>query len=340
VKTFSALWIAIASGVAIAASAAGGYHLLETVSIAGDEGWDHPYVDTAGRRLYVSHGSNVAVMDVDSGTLVGKIDKTSGAHAIAIVPELGRGFISNGGTNSVTIFNPKTLETIEEVKVTGVNPGPIIYDPPTKRIFTFNGGSSNATAIDASEGKVVGTIDLVGTRELAATDAKGHVFVNLVDKNVVLRIDSRTLMAGERWPLGTCERPGTMAIDQKNGRLFIGCANRLMAILDSNDGRLITTLPIGEGRDQAEFDPETGLVFSSNGEGTVTVIRQESADKYSVLETVKTAPGARTMALDLKTHKIFLPLADLAPPPAPTPENPRPRGRILPGTFRVLIFGM
>jgi hypothetical protein len=338
VKT-SALFVVIASAVVTAAAAAGGYHLLQTVSVSGDEGWDHPTVDTAARRLYVSHGSNVAVIDVDSGKLVGKIDKTSGAHAVAIVPELSRGFISNGQSNSVTIFNPKTLETIGEVKIPGVNPGPIIYDPPSKRIFTFNGGSSNATAIDPKEGKVVGTIELGGTRELAATDAKGHVFVNLVDKNVVLRIDSRQLVAGERWPLGDCQRPGTMAIDQKNNRLFIGCANRLMAIVDSNDGRLIATLPIGEGRDQAEFDPETGLVFSSNGEGTVTVIHQESPEKYSVLETVKTAPGARTVALDLKTHRIFLPVADIGPPPAPTAENPRPRGSILPGTFRVLIFG-
>jgi len=340
VKTLSVLFVVIASGVAIAAPAVGGYHLLETVSVAGDEGWDHPTVDTASRRLYVSHGSHVVVMDVDSGKVVGKIDKTPGAHAIAIVPDLGRGFVSNGQANSVTIFNPKTLETIGEVKVTGVNPGPIIYDPPTGRVFTFNGGSSNATAIDAKEGKVVGTIDLGGTRELAATDAKGHVFVNLVDKNVALRIDSRTLTPTDRWPLGSCERPGTMAIDQKNARLFIGCGNHLMVVLDSNDGRLFATLPIGEGRDQAEFDPETGLVFSSNGEGTVTVIRQESPDKYSVLETVKTAPGARTMALDLKTHKIFLPLADILPAPAPTPETPRPRGSILPGTFRVLVFGM
>ncbi len=339
-KTLSALFVFIVGAFATAALAAGGYHLIQKVSVPGDDGWDHPTVDTAARRLYVAHGSQVEVMDVDLGTLVGKIEKTSGAHAIAIVPELGRGFISNGGANSVTIFNPKTLETIGEVKVTGVNPGPIVYDQPTKRIFTFNGGSSNATAIDARDGTVVATIDLGGTRELAASDAKGHVFVNLVDKNVVLQIDSQKMTAEQRWPLGACQRPGTMAIDQKNRRLFIGCANRLMAILDANDGRLITTVPIGEGRDQAEFDPETGLVFSSNGEGTVTVIRQESPDKYSVLETVKTEPGARTMALDLKTHKIFLPLADLGPAPPPTAENPRPRGSILPGTFRILILGM
>ena len=290
--------------------------------------------------MAIAHTDEVVVLDADSYDVSGKIDGLKGVHGIAVAPAFGRGFISNGQANSVTIFNPKTLETIGEVKVTGVNPGPIIYDPPTRRVFTFNGGSSNATALDAKEGTVVGTIDLGGRPQARATDAKGHVFVNLVDKDVVLQIDSRKMTAGERWPLGACQRPGTMAIDQKNRRLFIGCANRLMAILDANDGRLITTVPIGEGRDQAEFDPETGLVFSSNGEGTVTVIRQESPDKYSVLETVKTEPGARTMALDLKTHKIFLPLADFGPAPPPTAENPRPRGRILPGTFRILIFGM
>ena len=339
-KTFSTLFVFIAGAAATAAWAAGGYHLLQKVSVPGDEGWDHPAVDTAGRRLYVSHGSHVVVMDVDSGKLLGKIDKTPDVHAITIAPELRRGFISNGGANSVTIFNLNTLETIGEVKVTGETPGPIIYDPATKRVFTFNLRSNSATAIDAGEGKVAGTIDLGGRPQARATDAKGHVFVNLADKDVVLQIDSRKLTAGERWPLGACQRPGTMAIDQKNGRLFVGCGNRLMAVLDANDGRLITTVPIGEGRDDADFDPKTRLVFSSNGEGTVTVIRQESADKYSVVETVRTEPGARNMALDLKTHKIFLPLADFGPAPPATAENPRPRGSILPGTFRVLIFGM
>lgn len=338
-KTSSAFLVFIASAVATAALAAGGYHLVQKVPIPGDDGWDHPAVDTAGRRLYVSHGSHVVVMDVDSGKLVGKIDKTPGVHAIAIDSELGRGFITNG-PNSLTIFNLKTLETIGEVKVTGETPGPTVYDPATKRVFTFNLRSNNATAIDAAEGKVAGTIDLGGRPQAPATDAKGHVFVDLVDKDVVLQIDSRKLTAGERWSLGACQRPGTMAIDRKNGRLFVGCGNRLMAILDANDGRLITTVPIGEGRDDAAFDPQTRLIFSSNGEGTVTVIRQESADKYSVLETVKTESGAKNMALDLKTHKIFLPLSDFGPAPPATAENPSPRGSLMPGTFRILVFGM
>jgi DNA-binding beta-propeller fold protein YncE len=341
VKTSSALLIVIVSTVTTSALAAGGgYHLLQKVSVPGDDGWDHPAVDTAGRRLYVSHGSHVVVMDVDSGKLAGKIDKTPGVHAIAIDPELRRGFITNGDANSITIFNLKTLETIGEVKVTGETPGPIVYDPFTKRVFAFNLRSNSATAIDAKEGKVAGTIDIGGRPQAPATDAKGHVFVNLVDKDVVLQIDSRKLTAGERWPLGTCQRPGTMAIDHKNGRLFVGCGNRLMAILDANDGRLITTVPIGEGRDEAAFDPKTRLVFSSNSEGTVTVIRQESADKYSVLETVKTEPGAKNMALDLKTHKLFLPLSDRGPALPVTGGNPSPPGKLIPGTFRILIYGM
>ena len=297
-------------------------------------------MDSAGRRLYVSHDPRVEVIDVDSGALVGKIDKTVGIHGIAIAPELGRGFTSNGGPSTVTIFNLKTLETVGEVKVTGENPDSIIYDPASQRVFAFNGRSSNATAIDAKEGKVAGTIALGGKPEFATADGKGHVFVNLEDKDTVVQIDSRKIAAGERWPLGACKEPGPMAIDRKNGRLFIGCGNRLMAVLDATNGHVITTVPIGPGPDAAEFDPGNGLVFTSNGDGTATVIRQESPDKYSVLENVKTERGARTMALDLKTHKIFLPLSDREPAPAPTPENPRPRGAVVPGTFRVLILGM
>ena len=328
------------SAVAIAASAAGGYHLLQKVAVPGDGGWDYSIVDSAARRLYVSHGTRAEVIDVDSGALVGMIDNTAGIHGIAIAPELGRGFTSNGGPATVTIFDLKTLKTLGEVKVTGENPDAIIYDPASQRVFTFNARSSNATAIDAKEGKVAGTVELGGKPEFAAADGKGHVFVNLEDKDVVVQIDSRKIAAGERWPLGPCKEPGPMAIDVKNGRLFIGCHNRLLAVLDAKNGHVITTVPIGQGPDATEFDPGTGLVFSSNGDGTATVIRQESPDKYSVLETVKTEPGARTMALDLKTHKIFLSLADRGPAPAPTAETPRSRGAVVPGSFRVLIFGM
>jgi len=315
--------------------AAAGYRLLQTIPVAGDDGWDHPTVDSAARRLYVTHGTHVAVIDIDSGQSVGKIDNTPGVHFTVIDPEADRGFISNGGAARLTIFNTKTLATIGEVKSTGENPGPTVFDPATKRVFTFNLNTSNATVVDAKEGKVVGAFDLGGKPELAGTDGKGSVFINLVQKNVVLQIDARTMTAGQTWPVAPGEGPRTMAVDQKNGRLFVGCANRRMVILDSNDGRVIGSVPIGAGPDDSTYDPETRLVYISNGDGTVSVIQQETPDKYSLLETVKTAPGARNMALDPKTKRIFLPLSDRG---APSPANPR--GAFIPGTFRVLVFGM
>ena len=208
------------------------------------------------------------------------------------------------------------------------------------RVFTFNLNTHNATVIDSKEGKVVGGFDLGGRPELVGTDAKGNVFANLVQKNVVLQVDSWKMTAGQTWPVAPGVGPRTMAVDQKNGRLFIGCANRLLVILDSNSGRLISSVPIGPGPDDSAYDPETRLIYTSNGDGTVSVIQQESPDRYSVLETVKTAPGARNMTLDLKTKKIFLPLFDRGSPPAPTAETPNPRGNVIPGTFRVLVFGM
>jgi DNA-binding beta-propeller fold protein YncE len=322
------------SAVAMTTPAVSDYRLLQTIPIAGDDGWDHPTVDSAARRLYVTHGTHVVAIDVDSGKLMGKIDNTPGVHFTVIDPELNRGFISNGGAARLTIFNTNTLETIGQVKSTGENPGPTVFDPATKRVFTFNLNSHNATVVDSKEGNVVGAFDLGGRPELVGTDAKGNVFVNLVQKNVVLQIDSRKMTAGQTWPVA----PG---VGQKNARLFIGCANRLMVILDSNNGRVIGSLPIGPGPDDSAYDPETHLIYTSNGgDGTVSIIQQESPDNYRVVETVKTAPGARNMALDLKTKKIFLPLSDREPPPPPTAQTPNPRGNLIPGTFRVLVFGM
>jgi DNA-binding beta-propeller fold protein YncE len=337
--TFSLLLVLSVSAVAMAAPAAGGYRLLQTIPVTGDDGWDHPTVDSAARRLYVTHGTHVVVIDIDSGKLVGKIDNTPGVHFTVVDPELDRGFISNGGAARLTIFNTKTLATIGEVKSTGENPGPTVFDPATKRVFTFNLNTHNATVVDSKEGKVVGAFDLGGRPELVGTDAKGNVFVNLVQKNVVLQIDSRKMTPGQTWPVAPCEGPRTMAVDQRNDRLFIGCANRRMVILDSNNGRVIGSVPIGPGPDDSAYDPETGHIYTSNGDGSVSVIQQESPDRYSVLETVKTAPGARNMALDLKTKKIFLPLFDRGPPPPPTAETPHPRGNVIPGSFRVLVFG-
>ena len=339
-KIFSALLVLSVSAVTMVVPAAGGYRLLQTIPVAGDDGWDHPTVDSAARRLYVTHGTHVVVIDVDSGKLLGKINNTPGAHFTVIDSELDRGFISNGGAARLTIFNTKTLATSGEVKSTGENPGPTVFDPASKRVFTFNLNTHNATVIDSKEGKVVGGFDLGGRPELVGTDAKGNVFANLVQKNVVLQVDSWKMTAGQTWPVAPGVGPRTMAVDQKNGRLFIGCANRLLVILDSNSGRLISSVPIGPGPDDSAYDPETRLIYTSNGDGTVSVIQQESPDRYSVLETVKTAPGARNMTLDLKTKKIFLPLFDRGSPPAPTAETPNPRGNVIPGTFRVLVFGM
>jgi DNA-binding beta-propeller fold protein YncE len=318
---------------------AGAYRLLQTIPIPGDDGWDHPTVDTTARRLYVTHGTHVAVIDVDSGQSLGKIDNTPGVHFTVIDPELGRGFISNGGAARLSIFDTKTFATIGEVKSTGENPGPTVFDPATRRIFTFNLNTNNATVVDSKDGKVVGSFDLGGKPELAGTDGKGSVFVNLVQKNVVLQIDAQKMTPSQSWPVAPGEGPRTMAVDPHNGRLFVGCANRQMVVLNSSDGRLISSVPIGSGPDDSAYDPETHLIYISNGDGTVSVIQQNAPDEYRLLETVQTAPGARNMALDLKTKRIFLPLSDRGPPPPPTAQAPNPRGAFIPGTFRVLVFG-
>jgi DNA-binding beta-propeller fold protein YncE len=286
--------------------------------------------------LYVSHGSQVEVLDLDSGEVVGKIPDTPGVHGIALAPELGRGFVSDGRANKVTIFDLKTLQTTGEA-ATGKNPDAIIYDPASKRVFTFNGGSADATALDAATGKVAGTIALGGRPEFAAADGEGHVYVNIEDKSTVVAIDSRKLTAAGPWPLAPCESPSGMAIDVKYHRLFIGCHNKMMAVMNAENGKVIATPPIGEGVDANGFDPATGLAFSSQGDGTLTVVHEDSPDKFSVLQNVQTQRGARTMALDLKTHNVLLSVAEYGPAPAPTADRPRPRPSVVPGTFAILV---
>jgi DNA-binding beta-propeller fold protein YncE len=334
-EKLSALLLLGLSAVLMATPADSAYRLLQTISVPGNDGWDHPTVDSAARRLYVTHGTHVVVIDIGSGELVGKIDNTPGVHFTVIDPDLGRGFISNGGAARLTIFDTRTLETIGEVKTTGENPGPTVFDPATKRVFTFNLNSNSATVVDSKESKVVGAFELGGKPELAGTDGKGSVFINLVQKNVILQIDAAKMAPGQTWPIAPGEGQRTMAVDQQNGRLFIGCANHRMVVLDSNDGHVIGSVPIGAGPDDSAYDPETRLVYVSNGDGTVSIIQQETADTYRLLETVHTAPGARNMALDPKTKRIFLPLADRGPPQASGA-----RGALIPGTFRVLVFGM
>ncbi len=320
-RTLSILSAILVFTISVVASAPAqtGYSVIKKISIAGTGGFDYLTVDEGARRLYVSHGMQVEVLDIDSLKQVGTVPKTPGVHGIAIAPELGRGFVSDGQSSTVTIFDLKTLKAIAEVP-TGQKPDAIIYDPATSRVFAFNGESKSATAIDAATGKVAGTINLDGGPEFAAADGKGFVYNNLEEESQVLKINSRELKVEQRWPTAPCASPSSMAMDRATRRLFVGCRSKVMAVVDADSGKIVATLPIGDHVDASAFDPETNLVFNSNGEGTVTVIHEDSPDKYTVIETVKTLPRAKTMALDPKTHRLFL----------STVEN---------GQFEVLVVG-
>jgi DNA-binding beta-propeller fold protein YncE len=300
---------AVGIGAVRASASDSGYTVIKKIPIPGQGSWDYLTVDEDARRLYVSHGTQVEVLDVDSGAIVGKVENTQGVHGIAIAPDIGRGFVSDGQASTVTIFDLKTLKTVAEVP-TGKKPDAIIYDPATSRIFAFNGGSNSASVIEGKDGKVAGTIDLGGGPEFAAADGNGYVYNNLEDESLVLKINSRTMKVEQRWPTAPCSSPSSMAIDRANRRLFVGCRSKVMAVINADTGQVITTLPIGDHVDATAFDAGTRLIFNSNGEGTVTIIRQENPDKYSIAETVKTLPRAKTSALDLKTHQLFLSTAE------------------------------
>ena len=314
------------------APGASGYHLSKTLPIGGDEGWDYLLADSDARRVYISHGSRVVVIDADTYAAVGEISDTPGVHGIAVAPELGRGFTSNGRANTVSIFDLKTLKTTGTVK-TGKNPDAILYEPSTKRLFTFNGGSSDATAINAADGTVIATIALGGKPEFAVADGKGNIYLNIEDTSELVHLDAQNLKVLHRWPQAPCKEASGLAMDVKNRRLFAGCDNKMMAVIDADSGKVIATPAIGEGVDANALDPGTGYAFASNGDGTLTVVHEDSPDKYIVVENVATKKTARTMALDLKTHKIFLPAAEFNAPAAG-----ERRGKMKPGTFVVLVL--
>src|SRR5580700_6679650 len=335
-------WLVRASSVVLAAvawAATGpGYHVVTTYKVGGDGGWDYLTTDSDARRVYISRGTHVMVVDADSGKSVGDIADTPGVHGIALAPELGRGFTSNGREGTVSIFDIKTLTTSSKVKV-GDNPDAILYDPATKRVFTFNGKSQDSTVIDAATGKVLGTIKLSGRPEFAASDEKGTVFVNIEDKSELTAIDANKMTVKAKWPLAPCESPSGLSIDRKNRRLFSGCDNKMMAVVDADSGKVLATPAIGDGVDATAFDDETRLAFASCREGVLSVIREESAAKFSEAETVPTQQGARTLALDSKTHNVYVVTANFGPAPPATTENPHPRPAILPDTFVVLVVG-
>jgi len=315
-----------------------GYHLIKKVKLGGEGGWDYLTVDPASRRLFISRGTHVMVVDADEGKVVGDVPNTPGVHGIALVPELNKGFTSNGKTATSTIFDMKTLEKLGEAS-TEKDPDAIIYDPASKRVFTFNGDASSATAIDAATSKTVGNFALGGGPEYAASDGKGHAFVNLEDKSQLVKFDPVTLKVEKTWPLAPCESPSGLAIDAEHEILVVGCHNKMMAFVDGNSGHVIGTVPIGQGVDANRFDPETGFAFASCGDGTLTVAHQDSPDKFSVVDTIATERGARTMELDTSNHNLYLVSADFGATPAPTPEHPRPRPAIVPDTFTLLIYG-
>lgn len=335
--------LAVPAGLALApvpatAQAAPHYHVVRRAKPGGEGFWDYMTADPAGHRLFVSHGTHVQVVDLHSLRVVGDIPNTPGVHGIALAPELERGFTSNGRDTSVTIFDLKTLKPIGTVKVTGRNPDAILYDPATRRVFTFNHHEDgNATAIDAATGRVVGTIALHGTPEFAQSDAAGRVFVNIEDSSAVVAINARTLAVEARWPLAPCQHPTGMAIDRQHGRLFVGCGNHVMAVMDTHTGKVLSAVPVGAGVDATRYDPGTGLAFSSNGrDGTLSVVHEASPGHWAVLETVPTQLGARTMALDTETHHVYVVTASFEPRPAGTPQNRRRRPRTVPGSFVLL----
>jgi DNA-binding beta-propeller fold protein YncE len=334
-------WMTLFTVFAATVAAAGSYHVIKRIPIPGDYGWDYVAADSVGRRLYVSHDTEIVVLDLDSGAIVGKITGGKDMHGAAIVREIGRGFISASDPGSVVIFDLKTLTTIGKVKV-GDDPNGIIFDRKTQRIFTADRGSKRVTAIDAKTGKIVGAIDGLGGRtEHLASDDTGHVFLNMQDRNTLLKLDSQELKVMETWPLAPCGLPSSMDIDRAHQRVFIGCRSGVMAVVDVTTGKVVTTQPIGRGVDATEFDPATGLIYFSTGggDGALSIFHEDTPDTYTLVENVKTQTGARTMALDRKTGKVYLSVSDFGPRSDPTPSNAQPRPPMIPGTFSVLVVG-
>ncbi len=311
------------------------YRVTKTIRVGGEGGWDYLTCDPAARRLYASHGMSVVVINTDSGNVIGQIPKTEGVHGVTLAKDLGRGYISNGRTNNVSVFDLLTLAVLRTIPA-GTNPDAILYDPFSQRVFVFNGRSSDATVIDAKTDSVLATIALGGKPEFAVTNGAGRVFVNIEDKSEIVALDAKGLTILSRWPIKPGEEPSGLAIDVAHHLLFSVCSNKLMVVVDAESGRVITSLPIGDRTDGCAFDPGKGLVFSSNGDGTVTVIREETPTTFSVVGNVPTKVGARTIAVDQQRHILYLPTADFGPAPPATPERPRPRPVIIPDSFVIL----
>jgi YVTN family beta-propeller protein len=321
--------ILLATTAALATVAAGAdYKVVKTWKLGGDGGWDYLTADSDGHRLFIARATRVMVIDTESGKQVGEIPDTAGVHGVALDYEIGRGFTSNGREDTVSVFDLKSLAVEKKIKV-GSGPDAILYDSFSKRVFTFNSKSHGTTAVDASKGEVVGKIELGGKPEFAATDEKGTVFVDIEDTSELVALDPQRLAVKSRWKLTNCEEPTGLAIDRKNRRLFAGCGgNKRMAVVDADSGKVLASPAIGEGCDATGFDADRGLAFASAGDGTITVLREDGKDKFSVAQTVTTQKAARTMTLDAKTHQLFTVTANV---------GPRPDRKVEPDSFVVLV---
>jgi YVTN family beta-propeller protein len=315
------------------------YTVSASWPLGGAGGWDYLALDGSGARLFISRGDRVDVAETVSGKLEGSIPNTAGVHGIAFAPALKRGYTSNGRSDSVTVFELDTLRVIQEAPVSGQKPDAILYEPQNNHVITANGASSNLSVLDAATLKIVATIALPGPPEFMATDAAGMVYVNIeTEPGKIVAVDAKSLLVKATWPLAGCANPTGLALDAAHHRLFSVCENQVMAVTDSVSGKQVARVVIGGGPDAAAFDPDLGMVFSSNGkDGTLTVIQQETPDDYRVVATVTTQPSARTMALDPATHKIFLAAARLGATPPATEANPHPRPSIVPDSFTILV---
>ena len=313
------------------------YKVIDKIKIGGAGAWDYPQMDSANHRLYVSHGTQTEVIDTATGKLVGTIAGTNGVHGIAIANDLGRGFISDGRDNDVTIFDLKTLMVISKVK-TGQNPDAIIYEPVSKRVFTFNGRSADSTAIDAKTGNVItSSIPVGGKPEFAQVDGKGHIYANIEDKNEIIEVDARNALVSRRYSIVPCDSPSGLAIDVKKSRLYSVCENKMMIVSDPASGKVLATPAIGAGPDGVAFDD--GYAFSSNGvDGTISMVGESSPGKFETVATIQTQRGARTIAADPASHKLYLPAAEFGPP-TEGKDGKKGRGQIVADSFQVLVVG-
>lgn len=339
---FGLLVAGLATAVALSpvayAQKSGEFQVKQTWKLGGDGGWDYLFVDSPAHVLYITRGNRVMAVDLDTGKEKGEITGLGGTHGVALNPDGRRGYISDGAAGMIRVFDRSSFQVTASVPA-GTNPDSILYEPTTHSVYAFNGRSKNATVMDTNTNAVVATIPLPGKPEFSQADGEGHVFVNIEDTSQLVRIDAASHKVMDVWPLAPCESPSGLAIDAAHHRLFSVCDNKLMAITDSESGKIVATQPIGDGPDADRFDAKNQLAFSSNGEGNLTIVKEESPDTFHVVQTLPTKRGARTLALDSATGTIYLVTADFGPRPAATAQNAHPRPAILPDTFEVLVVG-